>query len=69
MSLAELMTEIQCLPRLEKIRLIQFMAQELERDEIALIEAGRSYPLYSHDICYSAAAILLETLEAEKSRL
>ncbi len=32
MSLAEVLPEVQSLSRLDKIRLIQFLAQELERD-------------------------------------
>ena len=68
MSLAEVMPEVQSLSRLDKIRLIQFLAQELERDERSLIEPGRSYPVWSPDRAFSAAAALLSALEDEKSR-
>ena len=68
MSLAEVRPEVQSLSRLDKIRLIQFLAQELERDESSLIEPGRSYPVWSPDRAFSAAAALLEALEDEKGR-
>ena len=45
MSLAEVLPEVQTLSRLDKIRLIQVLAQELEQDESVLIEPGRSYPV------------------------
>jgi hypothetical protein len=68
MSLAEVLPEVQTLSRLDKIRLIQFLAQELERDEDHLIEPNRSYPVWSPDRAFSAAAALLEALEEEKAQ-
>ncbi len=68
MSLAEVLSEVQLLSRLDKIRLIQFLAQELEQDEGGLIEAGRSYPVWSPDRAFTAAAALLEALEDEKGQ-
>ncbi len=66
MSLAEVLPEVQTLSRLDKIRLIQILAQELERDEGELIEPGRSYPLWSPDRAFTAADALLQALEEEK---
>jgi hypothetical protein len=66
MSLTEVLPEVQMLSRLDKIRLIQLLAQELERDEDDLIEPGRSYPVWSPDRAFSAAAALLQALEDEK---
>jgi hypothetical protein len=68
MSLTEVLPEAQMLSRLDKIRLIQFLAQELERDERGLIEAGQSYPIWSPDRAFSAAATLLQALEDEKGQ-
>ncbi len=68
MSLVEVLPEVQSLSRQEKIRLIQFLAQELEQDESSLIEPGRSYPVWSPDRAFTAAALLLQTLEEEKSQ-
>jgi hypothetical protein len=67
-SLTEVLPEVQQLSRLDKIRLIQFLAQELERDEGSLIEPGRTYPVWSPDHAFPAAAALLQALEDEKSQ-
>lgn len=64
MSLTEVFSEVQTLSRLDKIRLIQFLAQELERDEGALIEPNRSYPVWSPDRAFTSAAALLQALES-----
>jgi hypothetical protein len=68
MSLGEVLSEVQSLSRLDKIRLIQILAQELEREESDLIEPNRSYPLWSPDRAFAAAGSLLEALEDEKGR-
>ncbi|NLX99177.1 MAG: hypothetical protein GXY83_23815 [Rhodopirellula sp.] len=68
MSLAEVLPEVQSLSRLDKIRLIQIVAQELEREESELIEPNRSYPVWSPDRAFTAAGSLLEALEDEKGR-
>jgi hypothetical protein len=66
MSFTEVLPEVQMLSRLDKIRLIQFLAQELERDEGGLIEPDRSYPVWSPDRAFTAAAALPQALEDEK---
>lgn len=68
MSLTEVLPEVQALPRLDKIRLIQFLAHELERDEGGLIEPGQSYPVWSPDRAFAAADALLQALEEDKGR-
>ena len=68
MSLAEVLPEIQSLSRLEKIRLIQVLAQQLERDDSGLIQPGRSYPVSSPDRAFAAAATLLQALENDKGQ-
>ena len=65
MSLTEVLPDVQSLSRLDKIRLIQLLAQELERDESDLIEAGHSYPVWSPDRAFPAAAALLQALEED----
>lgn len=66
MSLDEVLPGIQTLSRVDKIRLIQLLAQELERDDGGLIEPGRSYPVWSPDRAFTAAAALLRALEEDK---
>ncbi|HTU16822.1 MAG TPA: hypothetical protein VMG10_02065 [Gemmataceae bacterium] len=68
MSLTEVLPEVQTLSRLDKIRLIQILAQELERGEDGLIEPNRSYPVWSPDRAFPAAAALLQALEDEKGQ-
>jgi hypothetical protein len=68
MSLSEVLPEVQSLSRLDKIRLIQLLAREIEQDDIGLIEPGRSYPISSPDQAFSAAAILLQALEKDKGQ-
>jgi hypothetical protein len=40
------------------------VSEEREKDDV--IEAGRSYPVWSPDRAFTAAAALLQALEAEK---
>jgi len=68
MSLAEVLPEVRSLSRLDKIRLIQLLAQELERDEGELIELGQSYPVWSPDRAFTAAASLLQALQDEQDQ-
>ncbi len=67
MSLTEMLPEVQSLSRIDKIRLIQFLAQELERDVGSLIEPGGSYPVWSPYDAHDAAATLLQLLDREKA--
>ena len=68
MSLTDVLPEVQKLSRRDKIRLIQLLAQDLERDEEELIQPGRSYPIWSPDRAFTAAAELLQALEDEKGQ-
>lgn len=63
MSLTKVLPEVQSLSQLDKIRLIQFLAHELERDVGGLIEPGVSYPVSSPDRAFTAAAALLQALK------
>jgi hypothetical protein len=68
MSLAKVLPEVRALSRLDKIRLIQWLAQDLERDETSLIEPGRAYPVWSPDRAFRAAVALLQALEEDKGK-
>jgi hypothetical protein len=68
MSLNDVLPDGHTLSRLDKIRLIQVLARDLERDEDCLIEPGRSYPVWSPDRAFTAAAALLQALEDEKGK-
>jgi hypothetical protein len=66
MTLPEVLPELRLLSRLDKIRVIQFLATELENDAGELIEPGKSYPVWSPDSAFPAAATLFQSLQADK---
>ena len=69
MSLVEMLPDIQSLSRVEKLRLIQLLAQELAEGEAGpLIPANRSYPVWSPESAFTAAEVMLQTLRAEKGQ-
>jgi len=66
MSLVEMLPDIQSLPRADKLRLIQFLAQELsEAEGPPALVSGKEYPVWSPDQAFAAAETLLQTLRAE----
>jgi len=68
MSFQELLPEVQALSRLDKLRLIQVLAEDLAQAEGAtLLEENREYPLWSPDRAYDGAAVLLRELEAARA--
>lgn len=68
MSLIEMLPNIQSLPRADKLRLIQFLAQELaEAEGPSALMSGQSYPVWSPDQAFEAAETLLQTLHAEQA--
>ena len=67
MSLTEMLPNINSLSRVEKLRLIQLLAQELaEGEDNPSIPVNQSYPIWSPDQAFAAADTLLQTLSAEK---
>ncbi len=66
MSLADVLPQVHSLSRTDKLRLIQLVAQELAEAEATLIEPNRSYPVWSPDRAFDAAATLMRVLDAEK---
>jgi hypothetical protein len=63
MSINELLPILQELPRSDKLRLIQFLAVELAKeDNIALLDADHEYPVWSPYNAIDAADTLLELL-------
>lgn len=63
--LAELILEARSLSRIDKLRLIQLLTQELAGGEGHGIESDRSYPIRSPDHAFNAADVMLRTLENE----
>ena len=65
MSLAELLPEVQSLPRTDKFRLMQNLIAELANEEG--IPAGE-YPIWSPHDSHVAAATLMELLKADRAQ-
>lgn len=63
MPLAELMSQIQGLPKIDKLRLIQFLATELVKEEnVNFFVANQEYPIWSPYNCSEAANVLMDLL-------
>jgi hypothetical protein len=69
MTLHDLLPEVQSLSCVEKLHLIQFLAQDLAQgDGSQIFEAHQSYPVWSPHEAFDAAAVLLDALKTEKGQ-
>lgn len=67
MSLAELMSQIQELPKIDKLRLMQFLTAELIKEEDAnFFVANQEYPVWSPCNCSEAASVLMNLLATKQ---
>jgi hypothetical protein len=64
-ALAELIPQAKSLSRVDKLRLIQLLAEELASDEGGAIKANQSYPVWSPDSAFNAADVMLQSLAYE----
>jgi hypothetical protein len=64
-ALAELIPEAKSLSRVDKLRLIQLLAEELAGDEGGHITADQSYAVWSPDSAFAAADVMLQALANE----
>ena len=70
MSFVEMLPIVRSLSRIEKLQLIQLLADDLaQSEESTPLMAGQVYPLWSPDRAYEAADTLLRELEAERTGL
>ncbi len=61
----DLVPAVRALSRADKLRLLQFLAGELAREEgVSLIEADIAYPIWTPHHAFEAAAVLLRELQA-----
>jgi hypothetical protein len=66
MSLAELLPSVRSLPHEDKLRLLQFLAGELAREEgLPEIPPGAACPIWSPFDAFEAAGVLAQALQAE----
>ena len=67
MSFAELLPHLQDLPRAEKIRLVQYLANELAREEgIPLSENSSPHQIWTPFDAFEAASVLLNALQEDE---
>ncbi|MCU0525765.1 MAG: hypothetical protein MUF72_13165 [Elainella sp. Prado103] len=67
MPLAELMSQIQGLPKIDKLRLMQFLVTELVKEEDAIFfVANQEYPVWSPYNCSEAANVLMNLLATKQ---
>jgi hypothetical protein len=67
MPLAQLMSQIQELPKIDKLRLMQFLATELVKEENAnFFVANQEYPVWSPYNCSEAANVLMDLLATKQ---
>lgn len=67
MALPELISQIQELSKIDKLRLMQFLATELVKEENAnIFVANQEYPIWSPYNCSEAANVLMNLVEAKK---
>jgi hypothetical protein len=67
MSLAELLPKLQELSRADQLRVIEFLAVQLSKQEtIALLEHGQTYEVWSPYDAFEAANVLGKMLEEDK---
>ena len=67
MTIVELMPKLQALPRLDKLRLVQFLIGEIAREEDpGMFDPGAAYAVWSPYDSYEAAVTLQAMLEQEQ---
>lgn len=67
MSLNELLPTVQELPRSDKLRLMQWLAAQLAKEEGVSLLPDMEYPVWSPYDAHEAAATLAAFLETEKA--
>nr|WP_204102840.1 hypothetical protein [Spirulina major] len=61
------MSQIQTLPKIDKLRLMQFLATELIKEEDTnFFVANQEYPVWSPYNCSEAANVLMNFLETKQ---
>lgn len=67
MTVVELLPQLQALPRVEKLRAMQFLIGEIAREEaISPFVPGADYPVWSPYEAFDAAATLQNLLEQDQ---
>jgi hypothetical protein len=70
MTIVELLPQLQALPRIEKLRIVQFLIGEIAREEaLQPLIPGADYTIWSPYDAYEAATTLQDLLEQDKQSL
>ena len=64
-ALAELIPEARSLSRVDKLRLIQLLAEDLVGNDGIDIKANQTYAVWSPDSAFTAADVMLQALANE----
>lgn len=71
MSVGELLSTLQKLSRADKLKVMQFLVQELATEEALSLQPGATYPIWSpynsHDAAQKLAALLSEDKQANNA--
>jgi hypothetical protein len=69
MTVTEVLPTLRQLNRADKIRVVQFLVNEIAREEEIFFEEGKSYPVWSPFESHKAAEQLVNLLEEEKTNV
>jgi hypothetical protein len=67
MAVTELFPTLRSLPRVDKLKIMQFLIEELAREEEPTLQQGATYSLWSPLNSHAAAQKLGQLLESEQS--
>ena len=68
MLTSELLAEVHRLNRVEKLRLVQLLVNQLAAEEASLVAEAVEYPIYTPYGNENAAAVLLDLLNKESDQ-
>lgn len=64
MTLSQLLPALQDLSRADKWRAMQFLVEDLAREEVGVLQTGAEYPIWSPLNAFDAGRTLLDVLSA-----
>jgi hypothetical protein len=68
MTFSEIIQDVRLLSRSDKLQLVEYLTVELAGGTSAAIEAGKTYPIWSPESAFAAAATMMQALRDEKGR-
>ena len=67
MTITEVLLTLKALNHKDKIRAIQFLANEVAKDEEVYFEEGKSYEVWSPFEAYEASQVLQKLIDEQKA--